>query len=256
MNMKEYQEKAQRTTKDYSPQILDSTNTHGILAVLNVAHANATMSETLKKIIFHGHNKYVEDRKFKDAFNYVNAITGFGTPLLPQIPLPDTETQRSIDAVLGIIGESGEVAKVTVDYIHKRISKEEYFKKMKDETGDILWYITAAARSVGTSISEIADMNIAKLAARYPEGFSAENSQNRDTEAEKEAQEIVEEKAAEISVDKNIPVKETLITVVDAFEKVLVKDGKIKIKSTPENMALLQEAYDAAAELLKKIKGE
>ena len=189
MNMKEYQEKAQRTTKDYSPQILDTTNTHGILAVLNVAYANATMSETLKKTIFHKHNKYIEDRKFKDAFNYVNAITGFGTPLLPQMSLPDTETQRSIDAVLGIVGESGEVAKVALDYIHKRISKEEYFKKMKDETGDILWYITAAARSVGTDISEVADINIAKLAARYPEGFSTENSQGRDIKAEEDAQE-------------------------------------------------------------------
>jgi NTP pyrophosphatase (non-canonical NTP hydrolase) len=47
------------------------------------------------------------------------------------------------------------------------------------EAGDILWYLSQLSGQWGVTLEEIANTNIAKLAARYPQGFSKEASLNR-----------------------------------------------------------------------------
>lgn len=42
--------------------------------------------------------------------------------------------------------------------------------------GDVLWYIAAICSNVNVSLEEVAGVNIAKLKARYPEGYSPERS--------------------------------------------------------------------------------
>ena len=49
------------------------------------------------------------------------------------------------------------------------------------ELGDICWYIAEAATAIGYSLEDIMQMNIDKLRKRYPEGFSAERSINRES---------------------------------------------------------------------------
>ena len=76
---------------------------------------------------------------------------------------------RLLNHILGLLGESGEVAEI--------IKKSEYHgkpytqDKMKDELGDVLWYLTALASDHGLTLEGIAEHNVAKLAARYPNGF-------------------------------------------------------------------------------------
>ena len=89
----------------------------------------------------------------------------------------DTEVMRFSNFALGIAGESGEVA----DYIKKvcfhghKLDKD----KLNKELGDVLWYTSMLARLAGIPFSKIANDNIAKLKARYPEGFDMSRSQNR-----------------------------------------------------------------------------
>ncbi|MRA88257.1 nucleotide pyrophosphohydrolase, partial [Bacillus thuringiensis] len=45
--------------------------------------------------------------------------------------------------------------------------------------GDIMYYISIMAHEMGYTLEDIAQMNIAKLAKRYPDGFSREASQAR-----------------------------------------------------------------------------
>lgn len=70
---------------------------------------------------------------------------------------------------LGLAGEAGEVAnivkKIQRDY-HGEIT-EEIRAKLKDELGDVLWYISACADELGLTINEIAEFNVAKLAKRH-----------------------------------------------------------------------------------------
>jgi NTP pyrophosphatase (non-canonical NTP hydrolase) len=85
---------------------------------------------------------------------------------------------------LGLTGEAGEYA----DLIKKHLFHKHPLDKLKGakELGDVLWYVAAAAENLGFSLSEIAQMNIDKLRARYPDGFSPEASLARaDENAEK-----------------------------------------------------------------------
>ena len=51
---------------------------------------------------------------------------------------------------------------------------------MKRELGDIMWYMMQACMGLETSLDEIIEMNVEKLAARYPEGaFDVHFSENR-----------------------------------------------------------------------------
>jgi NTP pyrophosphatase (non-canonical NTP hydrolase) len=43
---------------------------------------------------------------------------------------------------------------------------------MREEIGDIMWYIALACRTLDFDLSEILDENIAKLQQRYPDKYS------------------------------------------------------------------------------------
>ncbi|OOR42031.1 hypothetical protein BW896_26145 [Bacillus cereus] len=47
------------------------------------------------------------------------------------------------------------------------------------EIGDILYYSSIMSHEREYTLGDIAQMNISKLATRYPDGFSREASQNR-----------------------------------------------------------------------------
>ncbi|MEJ7860666.1 MAG: nucleoside triphosphate pyrophosphohydrolase family protein [Pyrinomonadaceae bacterium] len=70
---------------------------------------------------------------------------------------------------LGLAGEAGEVANI-VKKIQRDFGGEitaETRAKLKDELGDVLWYISACADELELSLDEIAQFNIEKLAARH-----------------------------------------------------------------------------------------
>lgn len=82
-------------------------------------------------------------------------------------------------ATLGLAGESGEVC----DQIKKWAGHGHTLdrEKLKEELGDLLWYIARIAEWHTFSLDDIMEENIAKLKRRYPEGFSSERSINRDS---------------------------------------------------------------------------
>jgi len=70
---------------------------------------------------------------------------------------------------LGLAGEAGEVANI-VKKIQRDFGGEvtaEIRDKLKDELGDVLWYISACADELGLTLAEIADFNVEKLARRH-----------------------------------------------------------------------------------------
>lgn len=78
---------------------------------------------------------------------------------------------------LGITGEAGEVADIIKKHFYHGWAMDR--EKMKKELGDVLWYLSMAARDSGFTLEEIATANIDKLRKRYPDGFSHEASHNR-----------------------------------------------------------------------------
>ena len=78
---------------------------------------------------------------------------------------------------LGLAGESGELLDLFKKWIfHEKPLDEDHAKK---ELGDVLWYVAEIAHSMGWDLDEILEMNVAKLKARYPDGFDTERSNNR-----------------------------------------------------------------------------
>lgn len=85
---------------------------------------------------------------------------------------------RVLNGVMGLNGEAGEcidIMKKAMFQGHKLDSE-----KLIYELGDVLWYVAETATGLGISMDEIAARNNAKLRARYPDGFDAERSINRE----------------------------------------------------------------------------
>jgi len=82
--------------------------------------------------------------------------------------------------VFGLVGEVGETVDLLKKYFYHghEIDKPE----LKNELGDILWYVSAVASLFDLDLQEIAQGNIEKLERRYPEGFSTEASIKREKE--------------------------------------------------------------------------
>ena len=70
---------------------------------------------------------------------------------------------------LGLTGEAGEVANIVKKFQRDFGGEitDEIRLKLKDELGDVLWYISACADELGLTLNEIAEYNVAKLAERH-----------------------------------------------------------------------------------------
>ena len=69
---------------------------------------------------------------------------------------------------LGLAGETGELCdKLKKMYRdHNGAPSPEIIEGLKGECGDVLWYLTQFAKSLGFTLEEIAEANIKKLADR------------------------------------------------------------------------------------------
>ena len=85
--------------------------------------------------------------------------------------------------VLGMQTEAAEIAdayKKTIAY-----KKELDLVNVKEELGDILWYIANMCNMHGWDLRDIMQTNIDKLKARYPEKFTEQHALNRDLNKER-----------------------------------------------------------------------
>ena len=83
-----------------------------------------------------------------------------------------------MNAALGLCGESGEVADLVKK--HRFQGHDLDVEHIAKELGDVAWYLAVGAHAIGFDLESIFRMNIEKLEARYPDGFSADRSLHRD----------------------------------------------------------------------------
>lgn len=76
-------------------------------------------------------------------------------------------------------GMSGEVGEIHSIYQKSYQGHEIDTDHVKKELGDLLWFIAEYCTAMGWALEEVAQMNIDKLKARYPEGFSEDKSLHR-----------------------------------------------------------------------------
>ncbi|MAP55902.1 MAG: nucleotide pyrophosphohydrolase [Altibacter sp.] len=80
-----------------------------------------------------------------------------------------THSQAAMNWALGIAGEAGEYCELIKksEFHGKKLDKDH----AKKELGDILYYVAMAATNLGIDLASVAQANVDKLTARYPEGF-------------------------------------------------------------------------------------
>ncbi len=93
---------------------------------------------------------------------------------------PDSLMDQSIWA-MGIAGEAGEVIekwKKIVAYKDGVVSAQDK-QELAKELGDVLWYISLFADSLGLKLEDIASKNLEKLASRKARGVTKGAGDNR-----------------------------------------------------------------------------
>lgn len=79
-------------------------------------------------------------------------------------------------SMLGLCSEVGELQGLFQKKLQGHGLNEIHVKK---ELGDVLWFVAEVATAYEWDLNEIAEMNIEKLEARYPNGFEVEKSLHR-----------------------------------------------------------------------------
>lgn len=85
-------------------------------------------------------------------------------------------TSMELHALHGMVGEIGELHS-----LYQKVFQGHDFDKnhAKKELGDLLWFIAEYCSAMGWNMSDVAQLNIDKLKARFPEGFEVDKSLNR-----------------------------------------------------------------------------
>lgn len=96
----------------------------------------------------------------------------------------DTEVLDTIHMLFGMSTEVGEL----MDVFKKKIAynKKVDWINVKEELGDIMFYMASFCRMHDLDLQQIIDRNVEKLEARYPEKFTEYHANNRDLKKERE----------------------------------------------------------------------
>src|SRR5262245_50836576 len=92
---------------------------------------------------------------------------------------------RENHALDGLTTELGELADIFKRYVY--YGKRVDIRAVKEELGDLLWYVGTLCNATGLSLEDVMAANIAKLRARYPDKFTEADALNRDLKAEMSA---------------------------------------------------------------------
>lgn len=97
--------------------------------------------------------------------------------------LKDVGTLRLLHAAMGMCTETGEF----MDMLKKHILYGKAIDKvnLKEELGDLEWYVALAIDELKTTFGYIFETNIEKLRARYPNKFTEKDALNRDLDKER-----------------------------------------------------------------------
>ncbi len=94
------------------------------------------------------------------------------------------KTQKLLHAAIGLATESGEM----LDQMKKVVyyGKQLDQTNIKEELGDLMWYMAIMLRELDMDFEEVLEVNINKLRARYGEKFTENGALHRNLEKERE----------------------------------------------------------------------
>ena len=89
---------------------------------------------------------------------------------------------------LGISGEAGDVAGcIKKTFFHKNDQKQG----IRENVGDVMWYASMICNYFGWNLQDILEENLAKLKARYPQGFTEKDASRGNTRIDWQEDKVV-----------------------------------------------------------------
>lgn len=97
-----------------------------------------------------------------------------------KIDEPEVNWPQLLTAAIGLSAETGEFAEIIKKCIFqgKEMTEHTHYHAVR-ELGDVMWYWMQAVHALNITANEVIEENIRKLEARYPGGFEATRSENR-----------------------------------------------------------------------------
>ena len=97
-----------------------------------------------------------------------------------KIDEPEVNWPQLLTAAVGLPAETGEFSEIIKKCVFqgKEMGESTHFHAVR-ELGDIMWYWMQAVYALNVTPEEVNQENIRKLEARYPGGFEAFRSENR-----------------------------------------------------------------------------
>lgn len=97
-----------------------------------------------------------------------------------RIDEPEVNWPQLLTAAVGLPAETGEFSEIIKKCVFqgKEMGEATHFHAVR-ELGDIMWYWMQAVYALNVTPEEVIQENIRKLEARYPGGFEAFRSENR-----------------------------------------------------------------------------
>ena len=97
-----------------------------------------------------------------------------------KIDEPEVNWPQLLTAAVGLPAETGEFSEIIKKCVFqgKEMGEATHFHAVR-ELGDIMWYWMQAVYALNVTPEEVIQENIRKLEARYPGGFEAFRSENR-----------------------------------------------------------------------------
>lgn len=104
--------------------------------------------------------------------------------VLRTLSVKESQLENDLHMVFGLVTESSEIADVYKKYIAYGKPLDDV--NIKEELGDLLFFIEGLMYFKGWNIEEVRAMNIEKLKTRYPDKYNDFRALNRDLNKERE----------------------------------------------------------------------
>ena len=143
-----------------------------VMSMRRTKKMNSIVNHTFEDALAEGPNTGTYEESDNFTFDEYKRLA-MRTACIPE----SNKHGRLIHAMFGLASEAGEAAGL----MQKKFQGHGFDREhMVKELGDCLWMIAEACDALDIPMSEVAKTNIAKLNARFPEGFSKERSLHRD----------------------------------------------------------------------------
>ena len=131
------------------------------------------MSDLLDYEMFVNNKLSEESKSFNTMLESLQALQADGDKIGVRIP-------ELLTAAVGLTAEAGEFDEIVKKMIFQGKPLDQANKiHLQKELGDLMFYVMVACTALGVTGDEIIEMNRDKLDARFKEGFTVEESENR-----------------------------------------------------------------------------